>query len=250
MAQSYAPKGLSAANTRCFSDGIDDLLTQLNPMIEGYERVCFNLVGGFKSLQAYLNTIGMFYADEIIYIFEGHNAELVTIPRLPIKIDESVVEPYAVQFALMAAGADVSRTDLPKIQETLIYDVNGEVTLSNWGKLIWSQVKLELLSGDLLKFPKLKYEPSFERDYNRITDKKEKIQLQETLAKVSYLLSRNNGNTGILKQDGGLLYEVYTNKDGIAHFRLSQGIRVSCTASEGILTLRRYGKEPDVNTNP
>jgi putative CRISPR-associated protein (TIGR02619 family) len=83
--QIYTPKGLSTTTTRCFSDGIDELLTQLDPMTSGYERVCFNLVGGFKSLQAYLNTIGMFYADEIIYIFEGFNSEVITIPRLPIK---------------------------------------------------------------------------------------------------------------------------------------------------------------------
>jgi hypothetical protein len=61
---------------------------------------------------------------------------------------------------------------------------------------------------------------------------------------------KHNGDTAPLKSDGGLLYEVYQNKGGIAHFRITQGIRVSCVASEGTLILRRYGKEPDVNKNP
>lgn len=245
-AQTYAPKGLSAANTRCFSEGIDDLLTQLNQMLEGYDRVCFNLVGGFKSFQAYLNTIGMFYADEIIYIFEGTNSELVTIPRLPIKIDESAVKPYAIQFALMAAGAEVSRAELPGIQETLIYDIDGEVTLSNWGKLIWNQVKLKLLSGDLLNFPKLQYQDSFGRDYAIITDNKEKIKLQETLAKISSLLIRSSQGISGLKRDGGIQMETYKNTN-IDHFRVTLSLRVSCKVGEGdSLSLRYYGTHDHV----
>jgi hypothetical protein len=31
-----------------------------------------------------MNTLGMFYADEVIYIFEAKTADLIRIPRLPI----------------------------------------------------------------------------------------------------------------------------------------------------------------------
>ncbi|MBP0003563.1 MAG: putative CRISPR-associated protein [Cyanobacteria bacterium SBC] len=250
--QIYTPENLSTASTEVFSEGIDDLLEWLESIVPGYKeanaQICFNLVGGFKSLQAYLNTIGMFYADEIVYIFESPNAELIKIPRLPLQFDTSGIAPS--QFALMSAGAWLKVSEIDNPREALLYQVENEVTLSNWGRLIWNQCKSEFLSQDLLSFPRLIYQDSFMSDYQDIREVKERVKLQETLAKVSYLLSKYNGDTAPLKQDGGVLYEVYKNKGSIAHFRVTQGIRVSCTSKDGQLTLRRYGKEPVVNTNP
>lgn len=244
--QIYTPKGLSTTSTRCFSDGIDELLTQLESMTSGYEKVCFNLVGGFKSLQAYLNTIGMFYADEIIYIFEGVNSEVITIPRLPIKIDESVIEPYKVQFALMATGAEVNLSQLPGIQEALIFRVDEEVTLSNWGKLIWNQSKSKILSGELLMFPRIQYQQSFIKDYERIKNEGERVKLQETLAKVAYLLEKSKGDRTALTGDGGVQLETYKNT-AIEHFRVTLSLRVSYQAVDGgNLSLRYYGTHDHV----
>lgn len=249
-AQIYTPKGLSTANTREFADGLDDLLTDLETLTQGYERVCFNLVGGFKSLQAYLNTIGMFYADEIIYIFEGENSELIKIPRLPIKVDHGAIAPYAIQFALMSAGAELQASKVKGVQETLLFSLDDEVTLSNWGRLIWNQAKQELLSKDLLDFPQIEYESSFVKDYEGTKDLASRVMLQEKLAKAAHLLTKHCGDTGSLKKDGGLLYEVYQNSNGIGHFRVTQDLRVSCTAKNGKLQLRHYGARNYVNDNP
>jgi putative CRISPR-associated protein (TIGR02619 family) len=76
----YVPPGLSTASTRAFGDGIDQLIAWMQETIppfkeDGYQ-ISFNRVGSFKSLQGYLNTIGMFYADEMIYIFEGKDSNL------------------------------------------------------------------------------------------------------------------------------------------------------------------------------
>lgn len=245
-AQIYTPKGLSTTTTRCFADGIDELLTQLESMTSGYDKVCFNLVGGFKSLQAYLNTIGMFYADEIIYIFEGVNSEVITIPRLPIKIDESVIEPYKVQFAMMAVGTEVSRSQLPGIQEALIFRVDDDVTLSNWGKLIWNQSKSRILSGELLVFPRIQYQESFIKDYERTRAEGERVKLQETLAKVAYLLEKYNGDRSALTGDGGVQLETYKNT-AIEHFRVTLSLRVSYqVVAGGNLSLRYYGTHDHV----
>ena len=243
--------GLSTASTEVFTGGIDSLLEYIDETIPGYKdsgfRVYFNLVGGFKSLQAYLNTIGMFYADEIIYIFEGPNSEMITIPRLPIGIDRSTINP--LQFALMAVG-EIKVSELESVPETMVLKADGEATLSNWGKLIWNSCKLDLLSQDLLPFPRLEYEQSFVKDYEKCREKKERMKLQETLAKTAYLLSKNNGNTACLKGDGGVQYDVYTNKNGIGHFRVTQGLRVSCVKEKEVLKLRHYGEHDYVNDNP
>ncbi|MBD2356164.1 CRISPR-associated protein [Tolypothrix sp. FACHB-123] len=248
----YTPKDFTLGSNEAFTQGIDELLNWFEDIIPGYKdsgyEIQFNLVGGFKAIQGFVNTIGMFYADKIIYIFEGRNSEIITIPRLPIKIDTEVIKPVA--FALMSQGAWIDLKQLTGVPETLLYIVGDKAILSNWGRLIWNRSKNNFLNGDLLVLPHIKYEPAFTRDYESRKDRSERIKLQETLAKVSHLLIKSNGDTAPLKGDGGVLYEVYQNKGSIAHFRVTQGIRVSCTAASGVLNLRRYGKEPEVNNNP
>ncbi len=250
----YTPPGLSTASSQAFAWGIDELLEwleiNLSPLREqSHYTINFNLVGGFKALQGYLNTLGMFYADELTYIFEGTN-ELITIPRLPIDIDSTAIAPHAALIARLAANAPISTQEIPDLPETLVTQLDGEALLTTWGKLIWNRVKGELLSGDLLSLPRLTYLDSFRRDYQDCRNKKERVKLQETLAKVSSLLEKNQGNTAPLKGDGGVLYEKYKDMKNIDHFRVTQGLRVSCHVEAEKLVLHHYGKEPEVNANP
>ncbi|MFK0730302.1 MAG: CRISPR-associated protein [Gloeotrichia echinulata GP01] len=236
----------STTSNEAFSNGIDELLNWFEDTIPGYEdsgyEIYFNLVGGFKAIQGFANTIGMFYADKIIYIFEGSN-EIITIPRLPIKIDTSVIKP--IQFALMAEGAWINISELQGIPETLIFTVDDKAILTSWGRLIWNRSKEDFLAEDLLIFPKIKYETSFEKDYKKITDKKERLKLQETIAKVSYLLVKHNGDMAPLKGDGGVQLETYTNTV-IDHFRVTLSLRVSCKIVGNNLSLRYYGTHAHV----
>lgn len=195
VAEIYTPEGLSTASTESFSHGIDEIIKWMDETIPSYGssgyKICFNLVGSFKSLQGYLNTIGMFYADESIYIFEVSSA-LIIIPRLPITLDDSVIEPIikpdVVELALMAQGAEINRSKLAGVPETLIFALDDEITLRNWGRLIWNRCKDQLLCGELLSFPKLKYEATFIKDYESNKNNTERVKLQETLAKISHLL--------------------------------------------------------------
>lgn len=250
------PPGLSTASTRAFADGIDDLISWLRETVPPYResqyKVYFNLVGSFKSLQGYMNTIGMFYADEIIYIFEGQGSQLITIPRLPINVDNEAIAPYKLPLALMDAGAELPVTDkmVRGIPESLVFDDGEEMTLSTWGKLIWSECREQLLRDELLPFPRLEYLDLFAKDYKNTKQDKERVKLQETLAKVSQLLQKSNGNPSVLKEDGGLQYDKYTNKGRIDHFRVTDALRVSCEVSGGKLILRHYGAHDYVNKNP
>lgn len=246
----YTPSGLSTANTQKFSEGVDELIDFLSKEKENWQgyKVCFNLVGGFKTLQGYLNTIGMLYADEIIYIFEGKRAELITIPRLPIAVDKSLIKPYTVQLALMDAGAGLNKSEVEQIPEALIGDVDGKKVLSTWGKLIWDESKKDLLADKLLDFSWLHYEQTFRTDYNKIKDWREKLQLHQTLAEVSYRLEESNGDTSVLVNTG-LKYDPYegTKDKNIDHFRVTQALRISCKKMEdGKLSLRYYGTHAHV----
>jgi putative CRISPR-associated protein (TIGR02619 family) len=250
----YSPSGLSTASTEAFSGGIDTLIVWLQetipPLKESKYKICFNLVGSFKSLQGYLNTIGMFYADEIIYIFEGEKSDLITIPRLPISVDTSLIKPYTMQLALLNAGAGLSPQETAGIPETMLGEAYGQMTLSTWGQLIWNQCKDDLLCGDLIPFSRLEYQDTFRADYNRVKEKHKRVKLQETLATVTRLLDESNGDTAILRQHGGIQYDRYVNKGNVDHFRVTQDTRVSNTITQGKLILRRYGLEPEVNNNP
>lgn len=239
----YTPSGLSTANTQKFSEGVDQLIDFLSKEKENWQgyKVCFNLVGGFKTLQGYLNTIGMLYADEIIYIFEGKGAELIVIPRLPIGVDKTLIKPHVIPLALMDAGA-LNKSEVEKIPEALIGDFDGKKVLSTWGKLIWEESKKDLLAEELLDFPRLYYEGTFRADYQKIKDWREKVQLHETLAEVSYLLEESNGDTSPLKKHSGIKYDPYGGTDGIDHFRVTQALRISCKKMDnGKLSLRYYG---------
>ncbi|MEO1372944.1 MAG: putative CRISPR-associated protein [Cyanobacteria bacterium J06635_10] len=251
----YTPSGFSTASTEAFSEGIDDLIVWLQetipPLRESKYKICFNLVGSFKSLQGYLNTIGMFYADEIIYIFEGQKSDLITIPRLPISVDTSLFKPYAMQLALLDSGAGLSPQETRGIPETMLGEFDGKMVLSNWGNLIWNQCKNDLLSDDLISFSRLEYQDTFRADYNKVKEKYKRVKLQETLAKVSSLLNQSNGDTAILKQDNGIKYSKLINKENMDHFRINQGTRVSCNSSKGKLILHHYSEQhDDINNNP
>lgn len=253
----YVPDDLSTATPAAFSKGMKQLIHWCESTIPGYRdagyRVVFNLTAAFKSLQGYLNIMGMFYADEMIYIFET-GSRLLSIPRLPLQVDIGALREHRLELAMMAQGHIFSREQVASIPAGLLdIDEQGNAWLSDWGLLVWNRVRQELLSDDLLSFPRLQYTDAFRRDFKQATPA-ERAVLQEILAKVSGLLEDSNGDTAPLKRDGGLQYDLYTGmtaRDGrpIGHFRVSQSRRVSCTAEDGALRLRRYG-EHSINDNP
>lgn len=256
----YRPAGLSTRNTASFSAGIKALIGWCEENLPGFQdagyRIIFNLTGSFKSLQGYLNTIGMFYADEMVYIFEGQSGELIRIPRLPVRIDDDRIRACASGIALLAAEV-AARYPAPLVQqwgvpESFIDEYSDGVAISTWGKLIWNRVKDKILT-DLLPFPRLEYSSDFQKEFKAASDKN-RIQWLQTLAKVSALLEISNGNIALLKTDGGLQYDNYVNRrtansEPIGHFRLNQAERVSCVAAGGKLRLRHIGAH-DVNNNP
>ena len=257
----YTPEGFSTKDTVSFTAGIKELIRWLEENVpwrreSGY-RVIFNLVGGFKSLQGYMNTFGAFYADEVIYIFEAETADLITIPRLPIQIDTAVIQKHLTEFALMAAGKLYPHRELRDIPETLLEfleedDEETDTGLSAWGTLIWNRAKADLLAKELLPFPRLAYARTFHNDFNRENAPKARLKLQETLATVAYTLETDGGHTSGLI-GGSLNYEKLRGEEGkvgIHTFRVTQAARVSCTAAEGELTLRHYGGHDYVYGNP
>ncbi|MEH2022870.1 putative CRISPR-associated protein [Nostoc sp.] len=258
-----SPEKLSTRNTERFSYGIDELLEWWDGIFLAYQYthdIYFNLVGGFKALQGYANTIGMLYGAEIIYIFEG-NLEFITIPKLPIAIDYSVIKP--AQFALMASKSVdiyIKLSELENVPDSLISIAGDEAKLNNWGHLLWNRCKSRFFTGDNpVVFPSLIYDKSFIKDYERNNvNEQNKFDLHEVLTEVSASMIKFNGDTTrfdprlhFTRYEGGQKYEGGFKKNQIDHFYIKNtGWRVSCIAKDGNLHLRHYGEHDYVNNNP
>ncbi len=243
----FIPQKLSTKNKYDFSEGIKDLLKWFDETIYGYKnngyQIIFNLTGGFKSLQGYLNTIAMFYADKIIYIFESNQAELIEIPRLPIKVDTEPFEKNKVNLLLLNADRVSNPNDFNCLPEAAFDLIDGDLILSVWGEIIWNKIKYDLFT-ELPGLPFIAYHSKFQKQFSGLVDKNFKIKLVETVAKVSVLLERSDGSTTELSK-GGIRFSPLESQsfEGkiLYHFRTDRGIRINCIKKESGLLLTEFG---------
>lgn len=155
-----------------FQGSITELIAWCENTLPGYRKstyhIVFNLTGGFKSIQGWMQTLGMFYADEIVYIFES-GRELLRIPRIPIAIDDGarkVVEQHLDLFRrLSLSGATCKVGELRDIPEAFFFRLNEEAELSPWGKLVWERSR-NAIYGDKLHEPatdRIQYSEKFKK---------------------------------------------------------------------------------------
>lgn len=139
-----------------FKLGINNLIDWCVKTLPGYRssgyKVIFNLVGGFKTLQGYMQTLGMFYADETIYIFEG-SKELLRIPKLPVVFDanakQAVIE-NSWAFRKIEQNGYISSDECEGIPDTLLDRIDDKCTMSEWMKILWEQVKESMYTEEIL----------------------------------------------------------------------------------------------------
>lgn len=146
--------------------GVSELVAWCEEYVEPYRanfHVVFNLTGGFKAVQGVLNTLGMFYADELVYTFEGQS-DLVRIPRLPVRMDaEATVRQHLRAFRRMRLDLPVPPPEAAGIPEALVMASGAGVTLSGWGRLVWERTWRILYQENLLEPPidRIRYGPQF-----------------------------------------------------------------------------------------
>lgn len=243
----FQPQQLSTKNKFVFSEGIKELLKWFDESIYGFKKsgyqIIFNLTGGFKSLQGYLNTIAMFYADKIIYIFESEQAELIEIPRLPIQIDIKPFEKNKEKLLLLNANKIYDIKDFIDFPESAFDSIDGKLILSVWGEVIWNKVKYDLFN-ELPKLPYIEYHNNFREKFKNEVNKKNRLKLLESLAKVSVKLDESKGSTNTLSE-GGIQLSPLESKtfegQQIYHFRVDLGIRVNCIKKGNKLLLIDFG---------
>lgn len=139
---------------------------------QGGYRIVFNLTGGFKSVQGFLQTLAMFYADEVVYIFES-GEELLRIPRMPIVMDAvPIVKTHLTTFRRL--GVELQDNDVNDIPETMLMTMDQTKALSPWGQLIWEQSKKTIYAECIYPAPshKLRYSRGFEQSIERLPNQR------------------------------------------------------------------------------
>lgn len=161
-------RDLRTDNADGFRWAISDLVAWCAETLKGYRdsgyRVVFNLTGGFKSVQGFMQALGMIYADESIYVFERTD-QLLRLPRLPVQLDsEAILRRHLAVFRRIAAGLKVKESEVPDVPESLL-NVDELAIFSPWGELVWQEAYRDIYSIELLE-PisfKLKFTPQFRR---------------------------------------------------------------------------------------
>lgn len=161
-----------------FQESITELIKWCEETLPGYHNaryhIVFNLTGGFKSIQGWMQTLGMFYADEIVYIFES-GQELLRIPRIPVAIDDGarrVVEEHLTLFRRLAPkGATCTVNELTGIPEVFYFRLGDEAELSPWGRVIWERSRKAIYESKLYDPPtdQIKFAAGFTRDAENLT---------------------------------------------------------------------------------
>ena len=145
-----------------------------NNIPEGF-HVVFNLTGGFKSIQGFLQTLAMFYADEAIYIFES-GEELLRLPKLPVRIDpDEVLKEYFPLLRKLELNLQVTIPE--KLPRTLLMQVDHETALSPYGQIIYQQMKSTLYRQQIFDPPveTIRFGPHFKDSVLNIPDERKKI---------------------------------------------------------------------------
>lgn len=146
---------LCTSSMTSFQFGMNNLVKWCEITLPGYRQsgyqVIFNLVGGFKALQGYMQTLGMFYADETVYIFES-SKEILSIPRLPVDFSETTKTIIRDNLQLIRGlmAKTLKLKDCAPLPRAMLQVLDDECDLSPWGTLMFSRFQEELYGEKLL----------------------------------------------------------------------------------------------------
>lgn len=220
--------GLRTDDLPSFRDALAELTKQIEELVPGYREqgwtTYFNLTGGFKSVNAYLQALGMLYADRCVFLFEGQPT-LMEIPRLPVKLAEAdEVREHLTAFRRLMLGYLVAEREVVDVPDSLLLIDDGQVTRSVWGDVVWERVRKRLLRERLLDplSPKLVISHAARKAFEKLEEDR-RIQVNEALDALSANLDFNRElpKSNTLKKLAGnpalpSTHELYLWSDGAA----------------------------------
>lgn len=140
VVQLMSAPGLRTTDIDEFSLALSDLAKQLVDQIPGWRAsgasIHFNLTGGFKGMQGFLQALGFVLADEVLYLFEGSRS-LLRIPRLPLTLaGDDALMAHLDLFRRLSLVDTLPLEAVRDLPETLVDIIGDEAQLSAWGHML------------------------------------------------------------------------------------------------------------------
>lgn len=154
-------------------------------------RLVFNTTGGFKAVQGFFQTLGLLFAGETVYLFEG-NESVVRIPRLPLKVDLSDLND-AQQTALRRLRRGLaSEVALPELLVS-----SGK--LSSYGRMLAEKWWQDVAEQGLLPpiSTRLRWGPGFESTFLKETQSGKRVEANRKLELLAYVLETGKDLAGV-----------------------------------------------------
>ena len=187
----FSSAGLNTASFQSFRESLSDLTANLIEQVTSYKengyQILFNLTGGFKALNGFLQALSTIYADQTIYLFES-STEFLTIPKLPFKLDaEGIIIEHMHSLRRLSEGLSISQKERLSIPDTLLFFIDDEVTLSEWGTLLWKSCYKTLYKTKL--WPSISERIIFSSDFEQSTKDLDSQILQIVNQRIAELAS-------------------------------------------------------------
>lgn len=140
-AQVISAEGLNTGSLDSFRQALSSLVRQLDELLSAYRssgyQIQFNLTGGFKSLNGFLQALSTLYADHSFYLFEG-SSEVIRIPTLPLTLDANrLMLDHLTTFRRLSQSMPITAAQQQSIPELMLFRLGDDVMLSEWGELLW-----------------------------------------------------------------------------------------------------------------
>jgi len=155
--QILSESGLRTANLIEFRQALSALTKHIVESVTGYRdsgyQINFNLTGGFKGINGFLQALATVYANQTYYLFEG-STELLYIPQLPYRLDATqIITENLTAFRRLANGMSISQAQSSTIPDIWLFDIDSSTMLSEWGELIWLDTMPKLYQQQVLPSP-------------------------------------------------------------------------------------------------
>lgn len=150
---------LQTRNYRLFHSALSELAQKLGDIFDAYHtnyKIIYNLTGGFKGVNGFLQSIAQIFADEAVYLFESAD-EMMRIPRLPLKLDIlDMMSNHLTILRKLHLGLSVNSDEVSNIPDTMLLKIDHDIALSAWGEAFWHYYKEQLYCKRILESPCLR----------------------------------------------------------------------------------------------
>jgi len=238
----FLAKDLKTSSLEEFQIALSEVVKDLSDVLEGYKtsgyEIVFNLTGGFKGVNAFLQTMASLYADKSIYIFETGD-ELLNIPRLPITIDIEFFEKNYEILRKLELG--IYDKEVEKLPQSIVMKIGDEYTLSPWGEMVWQKFKNEYYKTNLKKLvvDNIVYSNEFIKDVENLNPS-EKLQLNKNLEKLEdYKVNNTNLKSLNYHSLSGEISKKYSHEFYL--FDGNDSRRCFCNENDGKIIIEKIG---------